>query len=450
MSIRTLGRQAHAPAQVGQHHQRGASMGQAPAGGAMWIRHVRDDARGWLLARTFLPAWSTGNGYRIIGGYALAALAPAGAAAIDLALAQVFPALPVLGLLELLAVVLVALRLGAGPSLLATVVGALLLNFMVLAPHLAWNVHAAEDVAATLLFLAVGGVIGVVAGETERARRVALAAKERSNEFVSVVSHELRQPLTGIKGSVQFARRQLKKVTRDEAQQASIGESAESKSGRAQRLESIDALLEHAERQMSLMDRLVEDLLDSTRIETSKLNIRPEQCDPVEVVRLAVEEQRQAWPEREILLDTSAGRGLYTLADPTRMGQVVTNYLTNALKYAPADRPIVVRVRRRHGEAHVSVRDEGPGLPPDEQRRIWERFHRARGVEVKQGDGVGLGLGLHISKTIIERHAGRVGVTSAPGRGSTFWFALPLASERKLAIARTGQGAGREKRSGAL
>ncbi|MGZ3668222.1 MAG: sensor histidine kinase, partial [Ktedonobacterales bacterium] len=330
------------------------------------------------------------------------------------------------------------------------VVGALLLNFTVLAPHLAWNVHAAEDVAATLLFLAVGGVIGVVAGETERARRAALTAKERSNEFVSVVSHELRQPLTGIKGSVQFARRQLKKVTRDEAQQASIGESAQSNSGRAQRLESIDALLEHAERQMSLTDRLVEDLLDSTRIETSKLNIRLEQCDPVEVVRLAVEEQRQAWPEREILLDTSAGRGLHTLADPTRIGQVVTNYLTNALKYAPADRPIVVRVRRRHGEAHVSVRDEGPGLPPDEQRRIWERFHRAKGIEVKQGGGVGLGLGLHISKTIIDRHGGRVGVMSAPGRGSTFWFALPLASERKLAMTRTGQGDGRGKGAGAL
>ncbi|MGZ3582178.1 MAG: hypothetical protein ACXWP6_05475, partial [Ktedonobacterales bacterium] len=64
MSIRTLGREAQAPAQVGQHNQRGGSMGQTTASGAMWIRHLRDDARGWLLARTFLPAWSTGNGYR--------------------------------------------------------------------------------------------------------------------------------------------------------------------------------------------------------------------------------------------------------------------------------------------------------------------------------------------------------------------------------------------------
>lgn len=434
MSARTLERRQHTPAQAG-HNQRAAHMRQIAASEVGWVRHLRDDARDWLLARTFLPAWSNGNAYRVMGGYLIAALAPASAAAIDLALAHVFPALPVLGLLELLAVVLVALRLGAGPSLLATAVGALLLNFIVLAPHLAWNVRTAADVAATLIFLAIGGVIGVVAGETERARRVALAAKERSNEFVSVVSHELRQPLTGIKGSVQYARRQLKRVAQDGALQESAVELAGLHVGQAQRLESIDALLDGAERQTALMDRLVDDLLDSTRIEASKLNIRLAPCDPVDVVRLAVEEQRQAWPEREILLDTSAGRGLQVMADSTRIGQVVTNYLTNALKYAPADRPIVVRVRRRHGEAHVSVRDEGPGLPPDEQRRIWERFHRAKGVEVKQGGGVGLGLGLHISKTLIERHAGRVGVTSAPGRGSTFWFALPLASERRQAPA---------------
>lgn len=435
MSIRTVERAHHVPGRVEHSHKAQAERHHAT--GRNWrAMQLRDDARDWLLARTFLPTSSTGKSYRVIGSYLIAALAPVVAAAADLALAHVFPALPVLGLLEILAVVLVALRLGAGPSLLATAVGALLLNFIVFAPHLAWNLRAAEDVAATLLFLAIGGVIGVVAGETERARRAALAAKERTNEFVSVVSHELRQPLTGVKGSVQFARRQLKKVARDEAQRENNGAAAEPSTAQPQRLESIDALLEGAERQTALMDRLVEDLLDSTRIETSKLNIRLEQCDPVEIVRLAVEEQRQAWPERAILLDTSAGHGLHVIADPTRIGQVVTNYLTNALKYAPADRPIVVRVRRRHGEAHVSVRDEGPGLPPDEQRHIWERFHRAKGVEVKQGGGVGLGLGLHISKTIIERHAGRVGVTSAPGKGSTFWFALPLADERKLVATR--------------
>ena len=78
----------------------------------------------------------------------------------------------------------------------------------------------------------------------------------------------------------------------------------------------------------------------------------------------------------------------------------------------------------------VAVSDEGPGLPPEEQARIWERFYRAPDIEVLVGSGVGLGVGLHICKTIIERHAGQVGVKSEVGRGSAFWFTLPLTAEK--------------------
>jgi signal transduction histidine kinase len=84
-------------------------------------------------------------------------------------------------------------------------------------------------------------------------------------------------------------------------------------------------------------------------------------------------------------------------------------------------------------QARVWVRDEGPGLPPDEQEHIWERFHRAQGIEVQSGIGVGLGLGLHICRSIIEQHHGQVGVQSAPGQGSTFWFSLPLGAQQPVA-----------------
>ena len=109
-----------------------------------------------------------------------------------------------------------------------------------------------------------------------------------------------------------------------------------------------------------------------------------------------------------------------------RIGQVVTNYLTNALKYSPPDRPVEVGVQEAQQQGYVWVRDQGPGIASEEQGHLWERFHRVAGVEVLSGSGIGLGLGLHISKTIIDHHHGHVGVESQPGQGSTFWFTLPL------------------------
>jgi signal transduction histidine kinase len=115
------------------------------------------------------------------------------------------------------------------------------------------------------------------------------------------------------------------------------------------------------------------------------------------------------------------------VADADRIGQVITNYLTNALKYSAADRPVEVFLAIEGQMARASVHDEGPGLTPTEQQAIWERFYQVERMKVQSGSGVGLGLGLHICQTIIEQHQGQVGVQSSPGEGSTFWFTLPLA-----------------------
>jgi signal transduction histidine kinase len=113
-----------------------------------------------------------------------------------------------------------------------------------------------------------------------------------------------------------------------------------------------------------------------------------------------------------------------------RIGQVATNYLSNALKYSAPDRPVAVSLQVGEGEATVRVRDEGPGLTPEQRAQVWERYQRVAGVAIQdsaQGTGGGLGLGLHISRSIVEQHGGSVGVESTPGRGSTFWFTLPVA-----------------------
>jgi len=108
--------------------------------------------------------------------------------------------------------------------------------------------------------------------------------------------------------------------------------------------------------------------------------------------------------------------------DPDRLLQVLLNLLDNAAKYSPPPAPITLALARTSRGARLEVRDEGPGLSAAEQRTIFRRFVRAR----EEGDGTrGLGLGLYLCRAIVERHGGRLGVDSAPGRGATFWLELP-------------------------
>ncbi|MGZ3639764.1 MAG: sensor histidine kinase, partial [Ktedonobacterales bacterium] len=114
-------------------------------------------------------------------------------------------------------------------------------------------------------------------------------------------------------------------------------------------------------------------------------------------------------------------------ADRDAVGRVITNLLSNADKYSPVDRPIALSLRADgQGQAHVTVRDQGPGIPKAERQRIWEQFHRVPGVEGREMAG-GLGLGLAICRGIIEQLGGQIGVKSQVGVGSTFWFTLSLA-----------------------
>jgi signal transduction histidine kinase len=187
----------------------------------------------------------------------------------------------------------------------------------------------------------------------------------------------------------------------------------------------LGSLLPRTNYQVDRLTRLIDDLLDVSRIATDKLALRLEPCDLTEIVNLVVREQRQHNPTRDVSLAAPPG-AVRLSADPDRIGQVVTNYLTNALKYSPEEAPVEVRVTRDDATARVDVRDFGPGILATEHERIWERFYRAPDIDVQAGSGIGLGLGLYICKSIIERHGGRVGVESAPGEGSRFWFTVPL------------------------
>ncbi len=279
------------------------------------------------------------------------------------------------------------------------------------------HTYTVDEVALARAVARLTGLVlerGRLLRERAEARANALALREanrRMDAFLALASHELKTPLTSISGNIQLAERRL-----DQAVE-----------GHVVRATDLAPLLGRARRNLKRMDRLVDDLLDMSRIQADHLQLRLDRYDLAAVVRDAVDERRQLDPTRAIRLELPAESPIPMRADGERIGQVVLNYLTNALKYAPPERSIDVGVRVEGAEARVWVRDEGPGLSDADQRHIWDRFYRVKGVEHQSGSSVGLGLGLYISKTIVERHGGRVGVESAPGAGATFWFTLPLA-----------------------
>lgn len=257
--------------------------------------------------------------------------------------------------------------------------------------------------------------------ERELAERAAAleVANRQMDEFLSIVGHELRTPLASIKPNLQLAERHIQRL----AEQLGA-ETPEA--GARDRLALLHTLVDRAQHQVRRMTRLVNDLTDASRIQSDRLELMLEPCDLAAIVRECVEEQRQSTSSRSIELDLPE-TPVPVEADPLRIGQVVMNYLTNALRYTPPEQPIRVTVRETNGQARVAVRDEGPGIPLEEQDRIWQRFHRVTGTQSRSEYGVGLGLGLFISKSLVERHGGQTGVESSPGQGATFWFALPLA-----------------------
>ncbi len=171
--------------------------------------------------------------------------------------------------------------------------------------------------------------------------------------------------------------------------------------------------------QVRLLSGLVDDLLDQTRVDLAALPFRPAAADLRAVVADAVGAFRRMHqtPVAADLPDAP----LTAWLDPTRMRQVLANLLENAARYAPAGSPVTVRVRSRPGAvARIEVCDRGPGLNPEDQNRIFDRFVRGAAAQGTSG----LGLGLYLCRAIVDQHGGRIGVDSVPGEGCTFWIEL--------------------------
>jgi PAS domain S-box-containing protein len=300
----------------------------------------------------------------------------------------------------------------------AQLIGALALDFGD-TPH----TYTAEEIAVAQ---AVGRLAALVLERDRltREREEAIASEmasrqiqERMDEFIATATHDLRSPLAAGKLAVQVARRRIERLL--SAAVSGEGEDA------AARTAAIRSNLEVIEGSMNRLSRLVDRLMDVSRVRAGKLRLELEPHDLRPIVRRAVEEQHLLEPNRPLRVRLPS-RPVTVLIDADRASQVITNLLTNALRYAPGDSPIDITLRITGRQARLSVRDRGPGIRREEQADIWERFNQAERGKSTAAKSGGLGLGLYISREIIRLHGGQIGVRSAPGQGSTFWFTLPL------------------------
>ena len=259
---------------------------------------------------------------------------------------------------------------------------------------------------AAPIITSLGQISGAVLVATDVTMVYAL--EQHKEEFLSVASHELRTPLTTLKLTHRVLGRQLRDT--DAASQKSM--------------QRMDVAIRR-------LERLVNDLFDSSRIQSGDFAIRLASCDLAELCQQVVDEHR-ASTNREIVLQVEAESVLIE-GDADRLAQVLANLLSNAVKYSSPASPVMVYLSLEGAYARVSVQDAGVGISADLRERVFDRYFRVPEAEIVQGSGVGLGLGLFIARNIIERHRGAMGVESAPGVGSTFWF--ELARQRSAASA---------------
>jgi PAS domain S-box-containing protein len=224
---------------------------------------------------------------------------------------------------------------------------------------------------------------------------------ELKADFVASVSHELRSPLTPIKGFLMT----LLREDRDFAQD--------------RRREYYKLMLMQSQR----LERLIEDLLEVTRLEAGAGLVDATAIDAVDLVRQVVDRFTSEDPDRTVHV-VAPDHAVYCRGDWMRIDQVLGNLLSNALRYAPPHEPVEVRLVPQGREVIFEVRDWGPGIPIDEQSRIFERFHRVGHYMTREPGGAGLGL--YLAKRLVEAMGGRIWVSSRLGHGSVFSFALPV------------------------
>lgn len=307
---------------------------------------------------------------------------------------------------------------GLWPGIVATMVSALLDGYLFLEPLFTLRLTHHGDKVALGIFVATGIVISVLnenlrrvalseqsaRKEAERARRDADTANRTKDFFLAAVSHDLRAPMNATLGWADM----LRKHALDEAQRA----------------HAIDAI----QRAMSHQLLLVNDLLDSAAILSGKLRVAQGVVVLESVVRAAVDTVAPLVASKRLHLTVKCAIERQTvMGDAARLQQIVSNLLTNAIKFTPERGSVDVRVQQAGSQVEVRVKDTGKGIPPGDLPFVFERFWQGDGSGTRPNKGVGLGLS--IAKHLVRAHGGTIDVASlGDGQGATFTVRLPLAA----------------------
>lgn len=229
----------------------------------------------------------------------------------------------------------------------------------------------------------------------------------QKNNFIAMASHELKTPITSIKGYVQLLLDAIEKEKNEDKALPPL---------------MVKSSLKSVDKQISRLTRLISELLDLSKIETGTLELKKENFILNELAIETVEDILYTNPSHEIILFHDFHSEVH--ADKDRIGQVMINFLTNAIKYSPNKQRIHVRIHKIDHEIAFSVEDFGIGIDKEDQSRIFERFYRAKGKEEQTYPG--FGIGLFIANEFIQKHGGRMLLNSEKGKGSVFTFTLPI------------------------
>ncbi len=324
----------------------------------------------------------------------------------------------------LLALLLVALAWGVGPALLMLVIGIITLHYYFI-PLLGQFTLINGDIIQELPVFAIGLIILLIVGQRERAYRKIQAVHQELERYaseleamnshlesenrekggvLSIASHELKTPVTTIRGYSQLLQRRLaKRSTQTD-------------------LHDLEPVFKRIDEQTVRLTTLIDRLLNVNTSRSSGIALSKSLYDLNQLCRKVIEDQREL-TGREVVFSPTK-EPLELCMDVDRMTQVVINLVSNALKYSPHDKPVEVCVSRDDQCALLQVQDHGCGIAADELPQIFNMFYRTPGAHSSTTSG--LGLGLAISKEIVDRHGGRIWCESKLGVGSTFFVELSL------------------------